>query len=367
MPRLRLAVPALAVGALVLAGCTGGAGTTTTTTVAQSSSGMTTTTAGSSGPSTAGAAALQQAYIDVVRKVKPSVVQITDSVGLGSGVIYDSKGDIVTNDHVVLGAHGFKVQLPTGGGQLSATLVGSYPHDDLAVLRVNGAKDLHPASFGDSSRLQVGEIVLAIGNPLGYESSVTNGIVSATGRTVVEPQGNGSPNGTISNAIQTSAAINPGNSGGALVDLAGQVVGIPTLAAVDPQIGGAAAGIGFAIPSNTVKDIAGQLIAHGHVVNSHNADLGICAFPVSNGLGQPAGVGIQSLVSRSAAGKAGVKPGDVITAINGTQITNLSDLQKVLGGLEPGQTVQVTIVRLDGSQATVPVTLGTLPSNAGTC
>ncbi|MGH8920888.1 MAG: S1C family serine protease, partial [Actinomycetes bacterium] len=137
-----------------------------------------------------------------------------------------------------------------------------------------------PAHFGDSARLQVGDIVMAMGNPLGLTGSVTDGITSATGRAVTEPAAGSSPGATLPEAIQTSASINPGNSGGALVDLAGDVIGVPTLAAIEPAgDGGGAApapGIGFAIPSNVVTNIAGQLIAHnGHVVNSQRAELGV--------------------------------------------------------------------------------------------
>ncbi|MGH9066454.1 MAG: S1C family serine protease, partial [Acidimicrobiales bacterium] len=342
MTRTVLAWPAAVAGAaLLLAGCTGGGGgtaagsssstaaTSTTTTTAK------TKTTGASSPNPA--YALQKAFINVVDKLRPSVVEITDSVGLGSGIVFDSKGDIVTNDHVVLNANSFKVQLPTGGPPVSATLVGAYPADDLAVIHISGNHHLHPASFGDSSKLKVGEIVMAIGNPLGLASSVTNGIISATGRTVVEPaKGTHSPGGTIANAIQTSAPINPGNSGGALVDLAGQVVGIPTLAAVDKQIGGAAVGIGFAIPSNTVKDIASQLIKYGHVVNSHRAALGVEVQPVfDQATGRPAGVGIARVVKGGGAAKAGLKAGEVITAVNGSAVQSLSDLKKILAQLKP--------------------------------
>ena len=165
---------------------------------------------------------LQQEYEGVVNAVEPSVVQIQTSEGLGSGIVFDSKGDIVTNNHVVGTAKTFKVTLASGK-QVSGTLVGTFAPDDLAVIHVDAA-GLKAARFADSSKLQVGQIALAVGNPLGFRSSVTDGIVSALGRTVSEPGG-----ATLPNAIQTSAAINPGNSGGALVDLDGAVIGIPTL------------------------------------------------------------------------------------------------------------------------------------------
>jgi putative serine protease PepD len=207
----------------------------------------------SSSPAIAGA--LQADLVDVVNRVSPSVVVIETKTGLGSGVVFDASGDIVTNAHVVAGSTTFTVTL-ADGRKVDGTLVGTDPSGDLAVIHV-AATGLRPATFGDSSKLVVGDIVLAVGNPLGLQASVTEGIVSALSRTVAE-----SSSVNLPDVIQTSAAINPGNSGGALVDLAGEVVGIPTLTALDPQLGDTAApGIGFAIASNTVVDIAGRLIA----------------------------------------------------------------------------------------------------------
>jgi len=201
-----------------------------------------------------GAAALQRQYVQVVDRVSPQVVQIQTDEGLGSGIVYDDNGDIVTNAHVAGNSRQFLVTLP-GGDRHGATLVGTDPSNDLAVIHVNGAHP-SPAAFADSSSLQSGDIVFAIGNPLGLQSSVTQGIVSSLNRKVEE--GNGV---TLSNVIQTSAEINPGNSGGALVDLSGHVVGVPTLAALDPEFGDTpAAGIGFAIPSDTVRSVADHLI-----------------------------------------------------------------------------------------------------------
>jgi S1-C subfamily serine protease len=241
-PRL-LGVAAL-VAALVLAGCS-----TTTASTASSSAAKPAVEASPS------ALAVQQQFVQVVKQVSPSVVLIQTSQGLGSGIVFDASGNVVTNAHVVEGASSFQVTL-ADGKQYPARLVGSFAADDLAVLHID-ASGLHPAAFADSSKLQVGDVALAIGNPLGLQSSVTEGIVSALGRTVNEDNGVALPN-----VIQTSAPINPGNSGGALVDLQGQVIGIPSLAATDPQLGGgAAAGIGFAIPGNTVRDIAAQLIS----------------------------------------------------------------------------------------------------------
>ena len=178
-------------------------------------------------------------------------------MALGSGVVYDNKGDIVTNAHVVGADTSFTVSL-SNGKTVAGHLVGTYVPDDLAVISVASSKGLTPARFGNSSSLQIGDIVLAIGNPLGLSSSVTDGIVSFNGRAVSE--GNGV---VLPDLIQTSAAINPGNSGGALVNLSGQVVGIPTLAATNGDA--AAPGLGFAVPSRTVSLIAPQLIAKGTV------------------------------------------------------------------------------------------------------
>jgi putative serine protease PepD len=208
-------------------------------------------------PETGGAKAVQDQFVEVVDRVSPQVVQIQTERGLGSGIVYDDRGDVVTNAHVADGARRFLVTLE-GGDRHTATLVGSDPSNDLAVIRLSGATP-SPATFGDSSAVRSGDLVFAIGNPLGLQSSVTQGIVSSLNREVGEGDGV-----TLSHVIQTSAEINPGNSGGALVDLSGRVVGVPTLAALDPEFGDTQApGIGFAIPSNTVKRVADRLIASG--------------------------------------------------------------------------------------------------------
>ena len=199
---------------------------------------------------------LETQFIRVVERVSPSVVQISTDSGLGSGVVYDGKGDIVTNHPVVAGKRRFEVTL-ANGRRHPAVLVGHFAPEDLAVIRLEGATP-PAASLGDSSKLRVGQITFAIGNPLGLRSSVTQGIVSSLGRTVSEGPGGG----VVSSAVQTSAPINPGNSGGALADLDGRVVGIPTLAAANPEAGGAPApGIGFAIPSNTVAAFQAKTVS----------------------------------------------------------------------------------------------------------
>jgi S1-C subfamily serine protease len=330
----------------------------TTAPGAAAATSSTTAPAGGAGGSVAagGAAALQDAFVSVVQKVRPEVVEISTSTDLGSGIIYDARGDIVTNDHVVGSATNFQVSL-ADGQVLPATLVGAYPLGDLAVIRVKAAKTLTPATFGESKNLQVGDIVMAIGNPLGLASSVTEGIVSYNGRTVTE-----SSSVVLPSTIQTSASINPGNSGGALVDLNGNVVGIPTLAAIDQQDGGGAApGIGFAIPSDTVKLIAPQLVATGHVTISGRAALGILAGDASDQAGNSVGVLVRRVTAGSGAAKAGIRAGDVITAVNGQSVHSLADLQDILAGLTPGATAKVTLSAQSGASRTVTVTLGQLP------
>ncbi|WP_329131007.1 trypsin-like peptidase domain-containing protein [Streptomyces sp. NBC_01476] len=310
-----------------------------------------------------GGDALQSAYQDTVRNVLPSVVQITTKSDLGSGVVYDDKGDIVTNAHVVGNATTFQVSLATGGSPLAARLISSFPANDLAVIRLTSPPgDLKPAKFADSSKVSVGQIVLAMGNPLGLSSSVTQGIVSATDRTVSESsdESGGGTGATIPDLVQTSAAINPGNSGGALVDLDNEVIGIPTLAATDPQLGsGAAPGIGFAIPSSAVKRIADQIIKHGKVTDSGRAALGVTVRGVVGQNFQPAGVAVVAVAKNGAAAKAGLRAGDVITEVGGDPITTVQSLTEALTDFKPGQKVKVTFTR-NGATRSVEATLGSL-------
>jgi S1-C subfamily serine protease len=305
---------------------------------------------------------LQAQYVQVVQAVLPSIVQITTDLGEGSGVVYDDKGDIVTNAHVVAGAKRFDVTQASGGKALKGTLVGAFNADDLAVIRVDGSS-LRAAQFGDSAALKVGQIVMAMGNPLGLRGSVTQGIVSALGRTITSKQEGPFPGATIADSIQTSAAINPGNSGGALVTLTGEVIGIPSSSAADPQLGGAAQGIGFAIPSRTVKRIAPQLIKSGRVTDSGRAALGVSIRTTIDDTGHPNGAGVVGVAKGGPADKAGIQPGDTIASINGTPTPDQSALAEVLAGLKPGDIAKVTIKRPDGGQKTVDVTLGQLPNS----
>jgi putative serine protease PepD len=295
--------------------------------------------------------------------VLPSVVQIFTSDATGSGVVYDSKGDIITNAHVVGAESTVKVVPATGGDTLTARVLGTFPAGDLAVIRVeSGTGSLKAATFGNSDGVKAGQIVLAMGNPLGLTGSVSQGIVSALGRTVTA---SGSAGGTtsattITDAIQTTAAINGGNSGGALVDLNDQVIGIPTAAARDPEAG-AAPGIGFAIPSNTATSIARQLIDTGRVTNSGRASLNITATTIATPQGAEAGVGIIAAASGGAAASAGLQAGDVIVELGGQQTTNVAALNALLATLKPGQQVQVKYLRSGSTTVnTATVTLGEL-------
>ncbi|TDC06051.1 PDZ domain-containing protein [Nonomuraea longispora] len=357
---MREFVAGLAATAVLLAGC--GSPPSSPSSPGAATPTSTGTTSPTASP-TASLQPLEAAYERVITNVLPSIVQITTKVGLGSGVVFDKAGHIVTNAHVVGQAQEMEVTLATGGPPRPAKLVESFPAGDLAVIKVDRPDGLRPAKFGDSSKLRVGQIVLAMGNPLGFSGSVTNGIVSALGRTVTEPQSAGSPGATIAGAIQTSAAINPGNSGGALVDLSGQVIGIPTLAATDPDLGGGAApGIGFAIPSNTATDIAAQIVKDGKVTNTHRAALGIRGSTVIGDDGQPSGVGVARVERGGGAEKAGIRAGDVIVSINDKETPTMAELAEAITALKPGDKARVGVIRASGKRETVTVTLGQLPS-----
>jgi putative serine protease PepD len=342
------AAAVLAAGLVGLGGCTssgGGSGSGSSSTASISS----------------GAADLQSTYENVVSSVMPSVVEITTDTGLGSGIVLDTKGDIVTNDHVIAGATSYTVTLSTESKTFPAKVVNTFPQGDLAVIKLdNPPAGLKAATFADSSKAQVGQIVLAMGNPIGLSSSASDGIISATGRSVTEPGTSTTPAATLTDMIQTSAAINSGNSGGALVDLTGAVIGIPTLAAVDQTLGGAHPGIGFAIASDTAKSIADQIVNDGKVTNSGIASLGITGRTVTDTNVKPIGVGVVEAPSGGAAANAGIVAGDVITSLNKVTVTTMAQLSTQLATLRPGQKIPVGIIKADGSTATVDVTLGTL-------
>jgi S1-C subfamily serine protease len=296
------------------------------------------------------------------------VVEVKGDQGLGSGVILTKNGYIVTNNHVVSGQQQLTVRL-SDGKNLPAKLIGVDTVDDLAVVKIN-ANNLPPATLGNSGDLRVGQSLLAIGNPLGIVSTVTDGIVSALHRSVSEGQ---QTNGRILNAIQTSAAINPGNSGGALINLAGQVIGIPTLTAVDPEFNAPAAGVGFAIPSSTVKNITSQIMKYGKVMHSGIAALGIQAYPQSitpsiarqNNLPVDHGVLIRQVESNGPAAKAGIHANDIVVKIGSTTITSYEDMLGALAQHKPGDTIDVTVVTPQRQQHTYKIKLGELNVNNG--
>ncbi len=231
---------------LEYAGSSTGSTTTTTQSVA------TTTTTSSSGST------IETLQETAIAKIEPAVVELdvttTQGEQIGSGVIIDTKGDIVTNYHIVNGEESITTVL-YNGNKVQAQLVGTNTADDLAVVRIQPFANMTVAQIGDSSRLVVGQEVLAIGNPLGITETATKGIVSALNKSVTESTGT-----TISNAIQTDAAVNPGNSGGALINLQGQLIGIPTLTAVNTESNTAANGVSFAIPSNLVQTVVQQIL-----------------------------------------------------------------------------------------------------------
>jgi putative serine protease PepD len=294
---------------------------------------------------------------------------------LGSGFVIDQNGDIVTNDHVVEDASDVTVGF-LDGSTYPAKVLGSDPSTDVAVIHVDSpTSELHPLDFADSSGVQVGDEVYAIGNPFGLDSTMTAGIVSAIGRDIQAPNGLGIPN-----AIQTDAAINHGNSGGPLLDTSGHVIG------VDDQIdsGGTVdgnVGVGFAISSSTAKSIAGQLIASGHV--SH-AFLGVEVAPITpeiarammnntsaHGLlvvrvvpGSPAAAaGLQpATVASDTDGKMTIAGGDTIVSVDGKPIDSSDELGSIVQNHKPGDRLRLQLER-DGDEQTVTVTLGNAPDN----
>lgn len=349
LPGLLGAVAGPACALLLLTGCSGSAPASPDAPVAE--------TAQAAAP--AAANDLQADYQRVIEDVLPSVVQIQAGDSLGSGVVYDDKGHVVTNAHVVGDSRTFRVTTARTEESLAAELVSSYPEQDLAVIKLDRLPEgMKAARFGDSSKAEVGQIVLAMGSPLGLSSSVTQGIVSAVGRTVTEGREGGGTGATIGNMVQTSAAINPGNSGGALVNLDGQVIGIPTLAATDPGLGDSAApGIGFAIPASMVRTVADQIVRDGRVTDSGRAALGITVRTVVDDGYRPAGAAVVEVSDGGAADDAGLRPSDVIVRLGDTDITTITSLAEALASMEPGERTKVTYTR-DGDERTAEVTLG---------
>jgi putative serine protease PepD len=262
---------------------------------------------------------------------------------LGSGFVYDDKGDIVTNQHVVDGATSISVKFWDGTTR-KATLVGSDASTDLAVIKVDAPSSLlAPIALGDSGKVAVGDGVVAIGSPFGLEETVTSGIVSALHRQMTSPN-----NFTIDDSIQTDAAINHGNSGGPLLNTQAQVIGVN--AQIQSDSGGNE-GVGFAIPSSTVRNVVTQLLGSGKVQHAY---LGV-------GISGTGGATVTDLTSGAPAKKAGLQVGDKITAVGGTKITTGDELRAAIGAHKPGDTVAVTYTRT-GKSHTVNVTLADRPS-----
>jgi S1-C subfamily serine protease len=290
-----------------------------------------------------------QAVIDVVDRVGPAVVRLAvrdgdparpgqSRGGSGSGVIVAPDGLILTNSHVAGAAS--RIEVTTADGQdLHARLVGDDPDTDLALIRINEPATLPSARLGDSKRLKRGQLVIAIGNPLGFESTVTTGVVSALGRSLRSRNGR-----LIDDVIQTDAALNPGNSGGPLVSSRGEVVGINTAVIMGAQ------GICFAVAANTASFVLGELVRHGRV---RRAFIGIAAQQTAipplrrraAGLAQDRAVMISTVEPDSAAERAGLRPGDIIVALDGVTIAGADDLVRALTGDKIGRSVAFDVLR----------------------
>jgi putative serine protease PepD len=282
--------------------------------------------------------------------------------GTGSGEVIRSDGYILTNNHVIsIAANGGSVEVLFSDGQTAAaTITGRDPQSDLAVLKVQTSHLPKVISLGSSSSVKVGEAVVAIGAPLGLSGTVTSGIVSALDRTVEVP-GDNDRSALLVSAMQTDAAINPGNSGGALVNCAGQLVGVPTAGAAVPNSGGGSIGLGFAIPVDLAKSIADEIIATGRVTHAY---FGLQAVPIPPAAaaqaGLPEGLFVQAVAAGGPAARAGLRPEDVITSIDGEAATSNIQLQELTLTKKPGDTVSIGYARA-GHSATTTVTLGAQP------
>jgi putative serine protease PepD len=299
---------------------------------------------------------------EIYERAHTSVVEITVSTSApagpmgqgsgtaeaqGSGFVYDTSGHVITNAHVVDGAQSVEVKF-SNGKSYDATVVGTDASTDLAVLDVDAPTSvLKPLTLADSADVAVGDLVVAIGSPFGLEDTVTAGIVSALGRSMEAPNGF-----TINGSIQTDAAINHGNSGGPLLDQSGRVIGVNAQIASES---GGNDGVGFAIPSSTVKSIVGQLLEDGTVQHAY---LGVA---VSQPAGDTAGVRLTEVRSGGPAAEAGLAVDDVITSVDGDAVTTPSELQSAIDSKQPGDDVGIAYLR-DGASRTVTVTLGTRPS-----
>ncbi len=310
---------------------------------------------------------------DVAEKVSKSVVSIvtstktTDffgksysSAAAGTGIIVSSDGYILTNKHVISGASTVTVVLDDGTTYENVNIVATDPLNDVAFLKIENVSDLTAATLGDSKTIAVGQQVIAIGNALGeYQNTVTSGIVSGTGRSVIASDGSGTTTETLSDMIQTDAAINSGNSGGPLVNAAGEVIGINTATSTSAE------NMGFAIPISSVKGMLAQLTETGSAKRTY---LGVYVteitaeiaknynLPVSEGAYIYSSSNYSAVVSGSPAAKAGLRDKDIVTKVNGVSVGAAGSLTNLIGEYKPGDTVQLTVVR-DGKEIAVNVTL----------
>ena len=314
--------------------------------------------------------------IAAVAKVNKAVVQILANDGkgnseVGAGIIFDVRGWVLTNKHVVAGMSSLTVRL-ADDRRVAAQIYGLDSLSDLAILKLQGAGDIWSVDLGDSSSLQVGELAIAIGSPLGlgYPNSVSSGIVSALGRDVAVGGNTAGSSGTgLHGLIQTDAAINPGNSGGPLVDAEGRVIGVTTAEAAEAE------GIGFAIPINIAKPIMQQALAGEPLARPY---MGVAYVVIDKGLQasanldldhgawvhkeDTAGDSVPAVTADSPAAVAGVKDGDIITSLEGVQIDGLHRLEDLLIQYTPGRSVALEVYR-NGTYITLHVTLGTRPDN----
>jgi putative serine protease PepD len=311
----------------------------------------------------------------LVQKVLPSVVSIkvvgSGSADEGTGMIISKNGLVVTNNHVIAAAATSGTITITRSGTTKsepATLVGTNPVDDVALIRINNASNLPTVTFGNSNKLEAGDSVVAIGNALGLAAgtpTVTSGIVSALGRTVTA--GTDTSSETLNNMIQTDAAINPGNSGGPLLDSAGDVIGMNTAVAGTLSDGENTQNIGFAIPVATIQSLLSTLMA-GESVVTHGAFIGVeiesmtPSLQAQYGFTVSSGAVVMSVISGTGAAKAGVEQGDIIVGINSTTIDSAQDVSSVISSLHPGQRIALHIVR-GTKHIVLEVTLGKQPSS----
>jgi S1-C subfamily serine protease len=312
----------------------------------------------------------------IVKEVEPMIVSIdvkgNNSEDQGTGMIITPNGLVVTNNHVIAAAvgDGGTITVTRTGSikSLPATLIGTNPIDDVALIRINNAKNLPTMTFGNSNDVVTGDAVVAIGNALGLAAgtpTVTSGIVSALGRTVTASSETATE--TLNNMIQTDAAINPGNSGGPLLDSDGDVIGMNTAVAGTLNDGTSAQNIGFAIPAATIESLLKSLKAGESVVN-HGAFIGVEITSMTPQLQQQygfkisSGAVVMSVIAGTGAASAGIKQGDVIVGVNGKTITSAQDITSVLSSLHPGDTITLQLVR-GTKHLTVHVTLGTAPKS----